>query len=173
MSLQFNYFAMNHDCEVIAKAVLDVFPSVHWMLAYGRPENMLLREVTSWKDLLPKAPVEMRYLVPVECGGDVKFVLLETGYAVVRIAENPVIEYSPSCTVSEGTVRIGRLVYAYEGAPELRQRVQRLFRTLQKSAELYMGKKGLWIFPHAQREASLLQQWVGKPWRNTMRPEAG
>ena len=167
MSIQLDYFACRRDSIWIAERILEVFPDLFWCPERGRRSEVVCKRVESAECLAESHEPDMRVLVPADCEGEVSTTDIGGGLVCIRVAENPVIEFSPS--LEEGdAVRIGRVYYAYESAAELRKRVQQLLRLLKRGASPYLDKKALWIFPGAMETAENLRQWVGPIWRNAM-----
>lgn len=166
-SMQLNYFASGSDLLQVAQIIIAwqpnrfIFaPRFHGNVLRGRP----VREAS---ELIPTSCGEMHLLCFADDQPRVRTTQVDGSTSCIRLHENPVIEYSPSSSVDEETVKIGRFYVNFDD-PHLLKQVGRLFAQLKKAAVL-LDESGLLVFPTAARTKRTLRPWGGKDWDNPLR----
>lgn len=170
MSLQFNFFALASDYEVILIGIAQAIPGALVLPGLSRGAFPPAKELCSPGDLLSYGP-----MVPVAIVSPNSLALLKVRAAPsgsrIDFRQSPALECFPSLPVGLETTKVGRIAVFYERCDEgcsPDKPFLRLVRALRKHARRVPRKSQFWIFKDAAARSRLLQYWVGDPSPNPL-----
>lgn len=149
-SIQFNYFADEKGEQIIKQELLDKFGSLYVRDSWEKNGNIVENIVENITDFIPFIGKTMLLTSDKD-----KTNIIEDEDRFVSKYISPVIEYIPSKIRDENIYVQGRLAYfAGNEFPELKKKVQSLFRKLKK--QCWKDKQwNEWVFETIGDEATV------------------
>lgn len=159
MSVQFNFYAMMRDEELIAGEVLTVFGELYSLPDRAPLVEMVPANIQKPSDLFSNTIDGMCYLFRED---DIHHVVMESApndLFYIPCRAFACLEYEPSRFTEAGALQIGRFAYFYTEDADFKRMVQTLFRRLRKHARKVPKTASYWIFDEAARNAPELKGW--------------
>lgn len=159
MTIQYNFFAMGEDEDLITGEVLSLLHELYSLPDRAPLDEMIPKKIQEPKSLLSGSFQGKCYLFHEKEIENAIIRKVPKDLYAVQFREFACLEYRPSRLAEGDVLHIGRFAYFYTEDEDFMRLIQKLLRRLRRHAKKVPNSGSYWIFPEAARCAPTLEGW--------------